>query len=805
MASGTISIAVRPLRFAFLVDPRDGPGLREAITINSLLWGGADNPIISVVRRSPKSWTNKGYRISRSDSWVERLVEDFDPDFLVAVGKCADRKFSIGHRDQISCSDLLGDFPKEWVPRYGVGTIDLLNHVVREELRFERREPLKLAIPKLSRSHSLFLAAVFGDLPPDFSALLRQEYSAFIEQNIQCSIDNYAEFLDPCWLFPRRLTTIELKFRTRRKNFIFLCDAAKANDVIEYWNLRAAGHIVIPLPRQAFDNQHAREMVRKYVDESFGVHRHNSDIHFHALFQLSESMVEVEAKAFIDSLGLQCDEKTGKQKYAISGWTPTFWSSIRSRSSFMERESSYSEQHDVPIQSEQDRLELRTFGPKFEISGYTGKPRFANDFSFRFYGAKELVAEVIPAASREMSNALGRTGYHHWRFSSTGPVFLCHSPRDLIFMDIPRAEVVVTEWLKERGWKTELSVPGKLAKQIAQRLGGRWGLSLLAHECLLQLLVDMTKSDRGRSRTKIIGYFKDGLTEEWGDPNPEGFLERICELEILRLGAEVQCSVCGRYNWYELDKLSYSLSCHYCLSEFKPPLDSPNKGIEWTYRPHGLFAIGDYAQGAYSVLLTLRALGGDHDAGISPLFSYEAKAGENCFESDLTVLYQSSTWNSSEILSVHAECKSYNTFEPKDIRRMTQLSSFIPGSVLVFSTFRNDLTTDEVKLLSALVRKEWRKRLGRHAYSPVIVLTGTELYSLRGLPYCWEGKGGKYDQFAKSHFDRHDLRALADTTQQLYLGLGSFYEWAELRKKSGARRTHAGRGKSQTQDAGEIK
>lgn len=136
---------------------------------------------------------------------------------------------------------------------------------------------------------------------------------------------------------------------------------------------------------------------------------------------------------------------------------------------------------------------------------------------------------------------------------------------------------------------------------------------------------------------------------------------------------------------------------------------------------------------------------------------------------------------------------------------MTQLSSFIPGSVLVFSTFRNDLTTDEVKLLSALVRKEWRKRLGRHAYSPVIVLTGTELYSLRGLPYCWEGKGGKYDQFAKSHFDRHDLRALADTTQQLYLGLGSFYEWAELRKKSGARRTHAGRGKSQTQDAGEIK
>lgn len=805
MASGTISIEVRPLRFAFLVDPHDGAGLRQAIQINSLLWGGADNPIIPVFRRSPKAWANKGYRVAKPDSLVEMLVENFDPDLLVGVGKCADRKFSVGHRDQISCSDLLGDFSKEWMPRYGVGAIDLLNHIVREELRFERREPLKLAIPKLSRTYSLFLAAVFGEMPLEFSDLLQREYSAFIEPDIQCSIDNYADLLDPCWLFPRRLTTIELKHRGGRGNVVFLCDAARTNDVIEYWNLRAAGQVVIPVPRQAFNNEHVRSMVRKYVDESFGVHRHNPDFIFHALFQLSGSMIDDEAKAFIDSLGLPSDEKTGRQKYAIHGWTPMFWSSSYSRGSFRERGHSYADQHDVPVQSEQDKLELRSFGPKFEISGYSGEARFANDFSFRFYGAKDLVAEVIPAASREMSNALGRTGYHHWRFSPTGPVFLCHGPRDLIFMNIPLAEVVVTEWLKERGWKTELSVPGKLAKQIAQRLGGRWGLSLLAHECLLQLLAKLIASDRGWGRKRIVDYFKDGLADEWGDPNPEGFLERLCEVEILRLGAEIQCSVCGRYNWYELDKLGYSLSCHYCLSDFKPPLDSPNKGIEWTYRPHGLFAIEDFAQGAYSVLLTLRALGGDHDSGISPLFSYEAKADEQEFEADLTVLYQSSAWNSPEILSVHAECKSYNAFKPKDVQRMARLSAIFPGSVLVFSTLRQNLNPDEIKQISTLVRKEWRKRLKRQAYSPIIVLTGTELYSLRGLPYCWKEKGGKYDQFTKSHFDRRDLRALADATQRLYLGLGSFYEWAEEQKKTGAKRNPARLGKGETRGTGETK
>lgn len=37
---GTIELKLRPLRLAFLVDPRSNAALREAIEINSTLWGG---------------------------------------------------------------------------------------------------------------------------------------------------------------------------------------------------------------------------------------------------------------------------------------------------------------------------------------------------------------------------------------------------------------------------------------------------------------------------------------------------------------------------------------------------------------------------------------------------------------------------------------------------------------------------------------------------------------------------------------------------------------------------------------------
>ena len=55
MSAGSVTIKVRPLRIAFIVDPSDREGLQEAIKINSTLWGGTYNPIIPAFRRTPRN------------------------------------------------------------------------------------------------------------------------------------------------------------------------------------------------------------------------------------------------------------------------------------------------------------------------------------------------------------------------------------------------------------------------------------------------------------------------------------------------------------------------------------------------------------------------------------------------------------------------------------------------------------------------------------------------------------------------------------------------------------------------------
>src|ERR1041385_2273451 len=86
MATSSINITLRPLKFAFLVDPRKMGALLEAIQVSTFLWGGRFCPIVPVISRVPTIW--------RKAEWFSRLnarkisagyIDTYDPDFLVSV------------------------------------------------------------------------------------------------------------------------------------------------------------------------------------------------------------------------------------------------------------------------------------------------------------------------------------------------------------------------------------------------------------------------------------------------------------------------------------------------------------------------------------------------------------------------------------------------------------------------------------------------------------------------------------------------------------------------------------------------
>ncbi|MBI4257152.1 hypothetical protein HY626_03810 [Candidatus Uhrbacteria bacterium] len=762
--------------------PSDRLGLQKVIEINTFLWGGMYNPIIPAFQRTPRNWESPRFRrLPHPTDIVGGYLNAFDPDLVVPVGKCESRRFAVGHRDTVKIEEIIGDISDDGSPEYGIGFIDLLEDFVEKELKFARKEPLNVIFPKYGRAYRLFLSSVFGVLPTKVQQLVDLRFKSAIDlKSVGCTIEGFPDLFGWNNFFPRRLSSWGLG-RPLRDPQLFVCDAKSTVDIIDYWNIRAAGCYVVPIPVQAAESDSVQSLAREFIEEHYRPYRHNPDIYDHAAVQKSRSLNEDTVREFCELLKIPADKKRNEHKYVVRPHYPRLWDPWASEHASEGVDFRHSHEVEVSIAEGQERVELRSQDPKLDVGHrYSGHPKFANEFVFRFSGAKEPMAEVFPEGSRELSSAIGRIHYREWRFSKSGPVFLASGSESLIFLDLPRAEAVMTEWFRERGWNVTLSGPGRMATQIVKQLGGIWGLTWLTHEGVVRLLQEL-EDETGIPRQAVVRRLEQVIKDDRLFFSAERFMERLLEFQALRLGAKVQCPICTRHNWFGLDQLDYTLRCRYCLSDFAPPLQSP-RDMEWTYRAHGPFAIS-VAQGAFTVVLTLKFLDGFNHPGITPLFSYTAKRGDEVLEADLTCLYRPSGWRRTQTYVVHAECKSFNRFDQKDLARMNALAGAFPGSALIFSTMRSGLEADEVRMLSSLALGERRKRLRGKPYSPVIVLTATEIFSSHGAPMCWQDKGGLYKGLSEARNNMVEPRELADATQQLYLGLPSWTQWYEAKRK----------------------
>lgn len=780
MASGTVTIKVRPLRVGFLVDPSDRPGLYRAIELSTFLWGGSHNPIIPTYRRTPARWEpdRVRHRPVTSDI-INGYLSGFDPDLVVPVGICADRYFQVGNRDIVKADELIGELKDSASPRYGIGLIELLNDFIQKELKYKRTDDLQVSFPEIPRSYGLFLASVFGVLPETARQIIDREFSNILDiMKLDVKLNSLPEFIKSNILFTRRFNSWALKKSPLRIARLFVCDATSTLDIIDYWNLRAAGFRVVPIPIQAAEADNIKSLARHIIEMNYRPNRHNPRMYHYTRVQRSRSLDEDAVRKFCESLNIPKPENKAMPKYLLEWSYPRLWDTGFRENVSGERISfpyAYVEERQIAERS--DRLELRSFDPKIQpFFRLSDKPQFANEFRFRFYGSKEPMAAIFPEGSRELSSAIGRIGYFHWRFSKFGPVFMATNYRDLIFLELPLAEAVMKEWFKERGWKVSLSGPGRIAKQLLRQLGGEIGISRLAHKGVIELLADLEK-EAGMPRQAVMAKLKRVVQLGGLFIDAERFLENLISTNALRLGAKIQCPVCTRYNWYELNALDYELQCRFCLSTFSPPLESP-KDIKWTYRAHGPFA-SSVAKGSFTVLLTFKLLGGNIDQEVTPLFSYVAEKDGKRLEADLTCLKRHETGTDV----IHAECKSFNRFERKDIARMKELSAAFPGSALIFATLNNELQESEVKLIQRLAVTERKKEIRGKPSSPVILLTGTELFSHR-LTDVWRKRGGAYAQFSERSYELSKLPILAEATQQLYLNLPPWEEWfdAELKE-----------------------
>jgi len=240
MSVGTNTTRVRPIRVAFLVDPTNAGDVYRAITLSTALWGGNYNTIIPAYRRMPWNWEVR--RVRRKPlpaDIVSGYLDGFDPDIVVPVGQCGKRTFQIGNRELGSEENLLADKSKGSTT-HGIGFLEVMNGFWDRELKFKRTDDLHIAIAELPRPYRVFLASVFGALPPIvLQSIDRQFANVPSVTRIRPTLATLVEDWKPNRIYPRNLSAWGLEYRPLREPTLFVCDATSTLDVIDYWNLRA--------------------------------------------------------------------------------------------------------------------------------------------------------------------------------------------------------------------------------------------------------------------------------------------------------------------------------------------------------------------------------------------------------------------------------------------------------------------------------------------------------------------------------------------------------------------------------------
>ena len=75
-------------------------------------------------------------------------------------------------------------------------------------------------------------------------------------------------------------------------------------------------------------------------------------------------------------------------------------------------------------------------------------------------------------------------------------------------------------------------------------------------------------------------------------------LDYFLEKSVFRAGLQIQCPNCSYYNWYDLDSVSYSLTCTRCLENFEFKQTPEHlKRLDWHYRVIGPFATPEFRAG----------------------------------------------------------------------------------------------------------------------------------------------------------------------------------------------------------------
>ena len=573
-----------------------------------------------------------------------------------------------------------------------------------------------------------------------------------------------------------------------------VCPRYATLDLIDLWNIRLFQRHVIPINLRWF--KALAPFVRDFINRNYrSLPGNEHGVMMRTSVEFGRSIGEVRAKELFEKAPL-IDLSLDSRHFSIRHYDP-IWSASRDDHEMRPRRArvtANSQDLDLTVSEERRERSVRfsTLSPGFAPTYHNSDSGWANVLQFRGFGSVATLALNLP-------KDFDPEHTHHFRVggvvipSREGLVLLQHFKGHGEYLRILTGREAMIDWLKQHGVNAEISSSGRVLEQVIGSLDGFRGVRLLAHQDSLQLLDKMAKSTR---------KFTDGTVEEFPDRTALATewtaliarrakdawsghitLDRLIEANILKLGLAISCAHCAYLNWYAIADLKETLLCDRCRREYSFPQGSINfTNSPWKFRVVGPFSVPDYANGAYATALTLRVfaetLGSAHASlTYAPGLDFSV-ADKVPFDVDFSFWYRRNDWfeGEEETVTVFGEAKSFGEkcFHAKDIQRMCQVAHLFPGAFLVFAALKDTLHEEEKAMIAKLARWGREPLDDGRPRAPVIVLTGTELFTSWRIEQNWKKLEGKRKQFADAgHIRIDNLWTLADCTQQVYLDLPS--------------------------------
>jgi hypothetical protein len=779
---------LRPIRLAFLVSPGDGATLRRVVEINSCLWGGIQNPIVPVFLRRP---ANRGDRWDwpGAAAYAQGLLNAFEPDFVVETKQNLASGLAVPSKRLITIADVL-DPSRDPNIGYGVSVIDVLRNAYDEEFKFVWRQKLKALWPRRDApTPSLFETVMFGDYPRDEALrYLAKAFSNVFEPDVLPNEARVAfDALIARTITPLRAGQYGLDERPgggwrSRDPVLFLLDRDSVSDLIDFWNLRAWGGRILPLPLR--DAKHLVEPAIDVIKRANVRLRGNPDPNMkHRTTLLKARSVSRDDVQTVLALLKPIPEHS----LVVQEWMPRTWSP-KSRAYDLDDRTELMAAHDDLDVSVADRhIRFDLLEPSFEVySGWAGLPRWANSITVRDFSGSET-GLVHPVEGKELGTLLRAFDHGGLQALRSGIAVISTGGYSTQHWELPDGEAVVRDWFAAAKVDFKPSAAGRTAVEICRATEGLHGLSTVANVATLKWLND---ASGGKS---ILQHELLGLLKRERPMAADNLMRALVRKGILRLGLRIICSLCETEGWFGLDEMAESLRCARCLRTFPFPSSHP-PAKKWAYRTQGAFALPGFAMGAYATLLALRFLGPEHDAEMSWYPGGEVGPENDKYELDF-VAFRRRRFGRGQVSVLMGECKTFDEFKAKEVGRFRDLAKRFPGIVRVFATLRSELTAPERKAIATLAI-EGRKFSGSR--SPVLVLTGIELLADSRPPHCYEDAGGRFAQFKNANLapmmGDDELLGLCHLTQQIHLGTEPYWDTVDreiARRRQRARRSVA--------------